>query len=191
MAQEDGQFWVFAYGSLLWNPDFAFEEAAPARLHGWHRRMCILSIRYRGQPDRPGLVLGLDRGGCCRGLVYRIAAERSATVRRNLEARELITGVYHPLFLPTRLDDGRRVAAFAFVARRDHPQYAGRMPPERAAQLIRQGVGGNGSSRDYLADTVCHLNALGLPDGPLTRLLRLVDQAACAPTADQAGSLRT
>lgn len=166
--------WVFAYGSLMWRPDFSHVEIRPARLGGWHRAMCILSTHYRGTQTRPGLVLGLDRGGSCIGCALRVARADWPRVRDILHARELVTGVYRPRFLPVRLDDGRRVPAYVFIADRAHPQYwAG--PPEAAAALIRQGCGAAGSSRDYLAATVRQMHDLGLKGGALHRLLRLVD----------------
>jgi cation transport protein ChaC len=171
----DGNFWVFGYGSLIWRPDFAFEEAQPARLHGWHRSMCLYSTHYRGTPEVPGLVLGLDRGGSCRGLAFRIAHDQAQAVRQALHDREMVTNAYAPCLLPLRLADGRHVRGYSFPIRRDHPQYAGRLPLEQAVALIRQGVGGSGTSRDYLAATVTHLELLGLPDPSLRRLLRAVD----------------
>jgi cation transport protein ChaC len=168
-------FWVFGYGSLIWRPGFDYEEAVQGILRGWHRAMCILSTRYRGCPEAPGLVLGLDHGGSCRGVAYRVAAERAAAVYKYLDDREMISGVYQPRFAPVTLVDGRQVPGYVFIARRDHRQYAGPLPPERAVALIRQGKGQEGSSRDYLANTVTHLEALGLHDKTLRQLLRLVD----------------
>lgn len=166
--------WVFAYGSLMWRPDFGFIEAVPARLHGWHRSMCILSTHWRGTPERPGLVLGLDRGGSCVGRAFRVAAAEADTVRAALHAREMISGVYQPRFLPVRLGDGSRAAAYAFVVVRSHVQYwCG--DAAVAAALVRQGNGSAGSSRDYLASTVEHLAALGIREGALHRLLRRVE----------------
>ncbi|MBI5165548.1 MAG: gamma-glutamylcyclotransferase [Magnetospirillum sp.] len=168
--------WVYAYGSLMWRPDFAFCEARAARLAGWHRAMCILSTRWRGCEGRPGLVLGLDRGGSCLGRAFRVSAEDWPGVQEQLHAREMSTGCYRPCFLPVRLDDGRRVPAYAFVARRDHWQYW-RGPLAEAVALIRQGVGSGGRARDYLADTVAHIEALGIREGALHALLRRVDDA--------------
>lgn len=172
-----GDFWVFAYGSLIWQPGFDFAEVGKATLCGWHRAMCILSTHYRGCAERPGLVLGLDHGGRCRGLAYRIAPENAEAVRTYLHEREMIGGVYIPKFIRLRLQDGRDVEGYVFVARRDHPQYAGHLSHERAARLIRQGRGCTGSSRDYLASTVAHLDRLGLHDRALRRLLELVDES--------------
>lgn len=175
MARMEGAVWVFAYGSLMWRPDFEAVETRPARLMGWHRAMCILSTIYRGTPDRPGLVLGLDRGGSCVGRALKVAAADWPAVKAMLDGRELVTGAYIPRMLKVRLDDGRRVAAYAFVSDRHHGQYwTGSV--EEAAALIRRGRGKSGPARDYLALTVDHLTRLGIADGALHRLLRRVDQ---------------
>lgn len=166
--------WVFAYGSLIWQPDFTPVEAQDARLAGWRRAMCIQSTVYRGTPACPGLVLGLDRGGSCRGRALRVAAAQWPSVKAMLDARELVTGVYHARFLPVRLADGRRVAAYGYVANRRHVQYWSG-DAAQAAALIRQGHGSRGAARDYLADCVRHLDVLGMADHTLSRLLRRVD----------------
>ena len=171
---EGGGVWIFAYGSLMWRPDFVHIEARPALLRGWHRAMCILSTHYRGTEANPGLVLGLDHGGCCRGRAFRVADEGWPAVRAVLHAREMITNVYRPRFLPVRLDDGRRVPAWSFITDRGHRQYW-RGSEAEAAVLIRQGSGRMGSSRDYLAATILHLQELGMPDRALGRLLARVD----------------
>lgn len=167
-------FWVFAYGSLMWRPDFPHVEARAARLKGYHRAMCILSNHYRGTHDNPGLVLGLDRGGSCRGRAFRVEDALVDQVRQTLHDREMITGVYIPRFVPVELDDGRRVAAWAFIARRDHDQYLGQ-DCGRAVAMIRQGIGHAGSSRDYLACTLDALAAMGVEDKALRRLQSLVE----------------
>lgn len=178
MASDGQEFWVFAYGSLMWQPGFAHLEAAPGTLHGFHRAMCILSTRYRGTPAAPGLVLGLDRGGSCRGVALRIDPPDREAVLSYLREREQVTTVYREHAAPVRLADGRRTVAHCFIARRDHPQYVGGMAAEQAARLIRQGRGGMGTSRDYLLNTVRHLRELGIRDGGLERLLALVDDPA-------------
>jgi cation transport protein ChaC len=171
-------FWVFAYGSLMWRPDFPFVERREARLWGYHRSLCILSTHYRGTPERPGLVLGLDRGGSCRGRAFRVPADSVAEAHQRLIDREMISGVYRPCVLPAMLDGVGRVAVWAFVAERANPQYSPPAGAGHAAALIRQGWGVAGSSRDYLADTVTQLDALGVRDGALHRLLALVDSPA-------------
>ena len=132
-----GCVWVFAYGSLMWRPDFVHVEARPALLHGWHRAMCILSTHYRGTEARPGLVLGLDCGGSCRGRAFRVAEEGWLEVCETLHAREMITGVYRPRFLPVRLDDGRRVPAWSFIVDRRH-RHIGFLAGGEAADLDRK-----------------------------------------------------
>lgn len=178
-----GDVWVFAYGSLMWKPDFTFAEARPARLHGYHRALCIYSIRGRGTEDKPGLVLGLDRGGSCVGRAFRVRAADWEAVRAALHEREMVTQVYTPAFLPIGLDDGRRVAAYGFIARRDHVQYTGRLTEARMVELILQGVGPRGTALDYLAQTVTQLDALGVRTGPLHRVLRRANATAAVPPA--------
>jgi len=169
-----GDLYVFAYGSLMWDPGFAFEDRKPGLLRGYHRAFCIYSHYYRGTPENPGLVLGLDRGGACRGLVYRVAAEREQEVRAYLWEREIGNdGVYKEKTLPVLLDDGTTVQALTYVADRGHPQYASRLAPEQAAVLIRKGVGQRGRCLDYFASTVRHLEELGFRETPLHHLLEL------------------
>ena len=177
MAERD--FWVFAYGSLMWDPGFAWQDRGPARLHGFHRSMCIYSHVWRGTPERPGLVLGLDRGGSCRGIAYQIDPALEPEVTDYLEARERVTAVYLERRLPVLLDGTngaapRRVRALTYIADRTHHQYAGRLPEEEAARLIRQGRGRGGLNTDYLESAVCHLDDLDMADRPLARLHRLV-----------------
>jgi cation transport protein ChaC len=143
--------------------------------------MCILSVHYRGCPEQPGLVLGLDRGGSCYGRAFRVAPEEALAVRRYLDDRELVTGVYDPRWLPVRLTDGRRVSAYGYVAKRGHGQYAGRLSANQSAALIRRGRGIGGLCRDYLANTIAHLDAMGVPDRALRELLRRVDEGADNP----------
>lgn len=169
-----GDAWIFAYGSLMWRPGFPFLERRPALLFGHHRALCILSVKYRGTPGNPGLVLGLDRGGSCRGFAYRVAAaEREATLAY-LDAREHSNEVYHARWLPIRLDDGRRVAAYCFVANHAGPQYAGRLSPEATARLVARGRGREGTASDYLENTLRHLADLGIADRRLLAILRLL-----------------
>jgi glutathione-specific gamma-glutamylcyclotransferase len=174
----DGHLYVFAYGSLIWRPGFLHAGAHQALLRGFHRRFCLWSHRYRGTPERPGLVLGLDRGGACRGLCFRVAAPDAAEVLAVLDARELPDGaeiVYHRRQLPvTLLDGGRVVQAIAYVANRGSRLYAGRLPPERAAGAIAGGVGQMGANRDYLENTRRHLAEMGVRDAGLDRIAALL-----------------
>jgi cation transport protein ChaC len=160
-------FWIFAYGSLMWNPDFAFAEARPAFLYGFHRSFCLYSRDYRGSPERPGLVLGLDRGGSCRGIAYRLPAERLAESLDRIWAREMTGRVYRMRRVAVHSPQGK-LTAHACVVRRQSPDYAGRLSLDQAAQLLATAVGGRGSGRDYLANTVRHLEELGIRDGCCT-----------------------
>lgn len=179
----DGDLWVFAYGSLMWRPGFPHAEQCPALVRGWHRSACILSVRYRGTPEQPGLVVGLDRGGACRGRAYRVAAADRAEAIDYLDRRELATGVYHRRNLACDLDDGRRVTAYGYVADPGHVQYAGRYTTAEKVRVIRQGVGWEGRSRDYIANTIAQMEAMGIHDGQLHALLRIVDHEERVPGA--------
>jgi cation transport protein ChaC len=164
MTGEYGDLWVFGYGSLMWRPGFAFTERHLARLHGYHRSLCIFSHVHRGTPDAPGLVLGLDRGGQCRGVAFRVpAAEAEATIAY-LREREQATSVYLERQVRVRLDDGRDVQAVTYVADRGHPQYAGRLPPSELVRLVRQGTGISGANPDYVHSTHQHLMEIGVSD---------------------------
>ena len=161
-AAED--LWVFAYGSLMWRPDFPFVERVEARLVGAHRALCVYSFVHRGTPERPGLVLGLDRGGTCRGIAYRVtAAERSDTIAY-LRAREQVTSVYRECMRPIWLkrEPQRRVPALCYMVDRGHAQYAGRLSLEQQLHHVRQGHGQSGANRDYVVATVGALEAARL-----------------------------
>lgn len=169
-TDETRDLWVFGYGSLMWRPGFAHAERRPARLTGYHRSLCVLSHVHRGTPERPGLVLGLDRGGSCRGVAFRVpAGEVEATVAY-LRAREQVTAVYRERRLPVMLDDGRRVPALTYLVARAHPQYAGRLDDAELLRLVRQGVGASGANPDYVRATSAHLVGMGIEDRALARL---------------------
>ncbi len=161
--------WIFGYGSLMWDPGFPFVEARSALLRGYHRRFCVYSHRYRGTPERPGLVLGLDRGGACRGIAYRVPAVDVSAALHYLWEREMGNRTYQlrALSAATR---GGAVTVRAFVVDRGHKNYAGRLSIDATARLILQGIGARGPCRQYLANTVAELRKLGLIDGPLHRL---------------------
>lgn len=172
----DEDFWVFAYGSLMWNPGFPHLEVRPGLLRGYHRHFCIYSHVYRGTPQCPGLVLGLDRGGSCRGLVYRVPVAEGSETLAYLHEREMVTSVYRPRWLQVRTEQGP-VTAATFVVDTDHDQYTGRLPVEELIELVLQGTGESGTCIQYLENTVRHLDALGLPDKSLKRLLKQVRAA--------------
>jgi cation transport protein ChaC len=158
--------WVFAYGSLMWRPGFPFEEVQDAHLHGYHRSLCVYSWVHRGTREIPGVVLGLDQGGSCRGRIFRIEPAREQEVLAYLDAREMVTAVYRRKRLLVNSDHGR-LPAWSYVVRRDHEQYAGKLAPARLLELIHQGEGISGRCRDYLLSTGSHLVAMGIVDGPL------------------------
>ena len=161
--------WVFAYGSLIWRPGFAFEERVPARLIGAHRALCVHSFVHRGTPETPGLVLGLDLGGACRGVAYRIAAAKRAETLAYLREREQITKVYREAVRGVSLlgQPERRVEAVCYVVDRSHPQYAGRLTIAEQLHRVRQGHGRSGPNREYVLETVRALESLGLRDREL------------------------
>ena len=169
--------WIFGYGSLMWDPGFAYVEARSALLRGYHRRFCVFSHRYRGTPERPGLVLGLDRGGCCRGIAYRVAASDVAAALHYLWEREMGNRTYDLREVALSTPAGA-VSARAFIVDRSHKNYAGRLSLEATARLILQGIGARGACRQYLENTVAELRKLGVVDGPLHRLEVLVKELA-------------
>lgn len=177
----DDDLWVFGYGSLIWNPGFEFLEQKPARLIGEHRSLCIYSMAHRGTPEKPGLVLGLDRGGACRGVVFRVARSRRAETIIYLRGREQVTGVYREVMRSVWIegDARQRISALAYVADRSHDQYAGRLSFDEQLRLVRQGHGNYGSNDEYVIATVTALEAQGIRDVPLHRLAaRLHGEAA-------------
>ena len=174
---EAGDVWFFAYGSLMWDPGFEPVEVRPARLHGWHRQFCVASCQYRGTAERPGLVLGLDRGGSCMGRALRVAAPDRERVFGYLEEREMPEEIYSCRKLQLVTPQGR-IEAYGFVVNRDNALYAGGLAPAAMAARIAACAGRRGSNRAYLENTVCHLDELGIGDGPMHRLLDMVERIA-------------
>lgn len=159
-----GDFWVFGYGSLMWRPGFAHVEVERARLHGFRRSLCVRSFVHRGTPERPGLVLGLDRGGSCIGLAFRVPGELQDEVLAYLRERELVTGVYLERMLPVKLGRGGSATALCYVVDRAHQQYAGRLDPGHAAEVVAGSVGQSGPNDEYVLNTLRHLEALNIRD---------------------------
>lgn len=165
-------FWVFGYGSLMWRPGFAHHDRVTADLAGAHRALCVYSWVHRGTRERPGLVLGLDRGGSCRGVAFRVAGRDRDSVIDYLRERELVTDVYREAWRPVRLHrDGPPIKALTYVVDRNHRQYAGRLPQETILAHVRSGHGRSGANRDYIVNTVEHLSALGIRDAVLEHLV--------------------
>ncbi|BAM87167.1 putative cation transport protein ChaC-related [Bradyrhizobium oligotrophicum S58] len=171
-----GDLWVFGYGSLMWRPGFAFLEQVPARLIGEHRALCVYSFVHRGTPEKPGLVLGLDRGGACRGIAFRVAADKRDETIAYLRAREQVTSVYREVTRAVWLEnDAReRVSALVYVVDRGHIQYAGRLSPQEQLRHVRQGHGQSGANRDYVLSTVKAIEAQGFRDTQLHRLAMML-----------------
>lgn len=164
--------WVFGYGSLVWNPAFEYDERRVGTLHGYHRRFCFWSTAGRGTPEAPGMMLALDRGGSCRGVVLGVRRERAETELASVFMRELTGKAYHVRLLRVATDDGP-VRAITFVADRRARNYAGRVPDAEIARHIAQGRGHLGSCADYLFNTTQHLKRLGIHDRRLHRLCSL------------------
>lgn len=176
IAQDSsGSFWVFGYGSLIWNPGFCFVNAQLGLLHGAHRSLSIISHHYRGTPERPGLVFGLARGGSCRGMAFEVAAQDWPAVLSYLHARELVTSVYRDVTRPVTLADGRRVAALAYVIDEAHEQFAGALSFDEQVAMVLAGVGIAGPNVDYVLNTARHLEQLGIRDKALTALARALE----------------
>ncbi|OXT02679.1 gamma-glutamylcyclotransferase [Notoacmeibacter marinus] len=169
-------FWVFGYGSLMWRPEFEPLETVRARLHGYRRSLCISSHIMRGTPERPGLVLGLDRGGSCVGLAFRVDGRRKDGVMADLRARELVTNVYLECERFVRLVDGRRVRAVCYVVDRYHAQYLGALSVHDAASRVAGATGKFGPNSDYVLNTVDHLRELNINDGWLEAVARHLRQ---------------
>jgi cation transport protein ChaC len=161
--------WVFAYGSLMWRPGFDFRERVNARLIGGHRALCVFSFVHRGTPERPGLVLGLDFGGACRGIAYRVAAKARAETLAYLRAREQVTMVYRECVRPVILigHAEKRIQAVCYMVDRSHPQYAGRLSLAEQLHLVRQGRGRSGANPEYVLAAVKELETLGCRDHDL------------------------
>jgi len=166
-----GDLWVFGYGSLMWAPEFAFVERRIGRVHGYHRALCILSSRYRGTPEKPGLVMGLCRGGSCWGMAFRIHAGHAKEVLDGLWKREMLNKVYVPKFVPVSIKETKRAHALAFVADTTHKLYVGELDLDGRARLVAQGIGQRGRCVDYIRNTLDHMRDLGVRDPHLSRIL--------------------
>ncbi len=175
MAEELEDFWVFGYGSLMWRPDFPFEERQLARAFGYHRALCIRSWVHRGTQEKPGLVLGLDRGGSCKGVAFKVSPDNRNQVLDYLRERELVTNVYVEKMVPALLDDNRRVRAVTYVADRAHEQYAGKISVDEAAAVASYAVGQSGPNDVYVRNTVTHLREIGIRDGWLEHVMSAME----------------
>ena len=178
-AHSNGDLWVFGYGSLMWRPGFPFIEQVPARLIGEHRALCVYSFDHRGTPEKPGLVLGLDRGGACRGIAFRVASQLRDHTIAYLRGREQTTHVYREVMRSVWLDNEprQRISALTYVVDRGHVQYAGRLPLADQLRIVQQGHGRSGNNRDYVLSTVKAIEAEGFRDAPLHQLATMLHDA--------------
>ena len=180
MRSEDEDLWVFGYGSLMWRPGFDFAERTLATIRGWRRALCVYSHVHRGTPEKPGLVLGLDRGGSCKGVAFRVPATAAADVVTYLRAREQVTMVYREISSRATLADGRAVRVLAYAVDRAHAQYAGALDLHELQRLVAQGVGVSGANPDYVRATYEHMVELGIADRALAALVARLPRARTA-----------
>jgi cation transport protein ChaC len=167
-------FWVFGYGSLLWNPGFEPAEKVRATLHGYHRSFCMLSIHHRGTEDDPGLVLALDEADAqCTGLALKVKDDQADEVLAYLRERELISSAYVEKNVELQTDGGQLIDALAYVISRDHVQYC-QFELEKQAQMIATSVGGRGPNTEYLYNTADLLSELEIPDPDMDWLVTRV-----------------
>jgi cation transport protein ChaC len=181
----NGEKWVFGYGSLMWRPGFPFLETAHARVHGYHRSLCVYSHVHRGTPERPGLVLGLDRGGACRGVAYRVDDRHWDETVAYLRVREQTTGVYLETCLNMIFADGQQRQGLAYIIDRNHFQYAGRLTVDDMVRHVVGSVGQSGPNPEYVLNTHAHLRELGVRDALLEELsqrLRAIEPQSAAPS---------
>ncbi len=177
----DEEAWVFAYGSLMWNPAIEFAEAVPCAVEGWRRSFCFWTPLGRGTPELPGLMLALETGGSCEGIAYRLAPGQVRSELSLLWNREMLSGVYQARWIPAVLRDGRRVTTVTFVVDPAHCQYCGDLPIDKAAHHIAFAEGRRGACRDYLANTAAHARALGIHDAYLEELVERVSRLRGMP----------
>src|ERR1044071_1613628 len=172
----NNDLWVFGYGSLMWRPGFEFIEQVPARLIGEHRALCVYSFDHRGTPEKPGLVLGLDRGGACRGIAFRVAAGRREATVDYLRGREQTTNVYREVMRSVWLHNEarQRVSALTFVVDRGHIQYAGRLSLAEQLRHVLQGHGRSGHNTDYVLPPVKSIEAQGFRAPQLHQLAAML-----------------
>jgi len=175
------ELWVFGYGSLMWRPGFPFAAQAPGLLKGAHRALCIYSVLHRGTHEQPGLVLGLDRGGACRGVAFRVTQGAEDDTIAYLREREQVTDVYVEAYRNVRLVDGsgRTVKALTYLADPTHKQYAGRLSLDEQLRIVRTCRGQAGANVEYVLNTVRHLEDEGVHDAVLAKLAaRLTGETA-------------
>ncbi len=166
--------WIFGYGSLIWNPSFNYDMRIPARLFGYHRRFCLRTTITRGSPEKPGLVLGLDRGGSARGILFRIPAPLAAKECDVIWKREMLNGAYKPSWVKVKSTDGKTLKALTFIIRRNHPSFVAPLPDKEIVKIIAEASGIIGPNYEYLFNTLDALNSEGISDHKLAKITKLV-----------------
>jgi cation transport protein ChaC len=184
-----GDVWLFAYGSLLWKPACETAEHRRAVVHGWHRSFCFRVARFRGTRDHPGLMMALDRGGQCHGMIFRLPTDQVQASLNTLFRREVMVkpAVNVPRWLTAHTSDGP-IRALGFVVNQQSPHYAGKLTPDEAAEIVSTAAGHWGSCAEYLRETVAHLEELGIQDRNLWRLQALVAERIKAATSLGSGT---
>lgn len=165
-----GDLWIFGYASLIWRPDFDYEERRSAHVRGWHRALRMWSRINRGTPEQPGLVFGLLTGGSCHGMVFRVHQAQVRDVLHTLWEREMPTGVYDPRWLRCETAHGP-VPALAFTLSRRSPNYTGKLSPDQYRHIFTHARGRYGSTHDYARQTYDSLRTHGIRDRALEALL--------------------
>lgn len=179
-SRPDGPVWVFAYGSLIWNPAFHYESAVPARLYGFHRAFCLWTPLGRGTPENPGLILGLERGGSCHGMAFRLHDDKVDEELEVVWAREMPTGSYQPTWVKIRTEEGP-VTAITFVIRADQPRYACKLPIDQVAKSVASAAGYLGTCEEYFANTRASLKQMNVPDRYLDKIFEEVERIRSQP----------
>lgn len=168
--------WIYGYGSLIWRPEFDFVERRHALLHGYHRALCLWSRVNRGTPEKPGLVFGLDIGGSCRGVAFRIDPEQAPTIMEALWRREMPSGAYIPRWMNCRTENGP-VSALTFTMNRNTDAYVRDLPHDHLVEIVRNAHGSYGPCIDYVLETADALKQHGIADKRLATLARSLRQA--------------
>lgn len=175
--QTDQDVWVYGYGSLIWRPEFSFVERRSALLQGYHRALCLWSRINRGTPEQPGLVFGLDQGGDCHGVAFRIAASEVPHTFEALWRREMPSGAYTPLWLPCVTDQGP-VQALTFVMNRHTDAYVPSMPLQQLADVVHRAHGINGPCIEYVLETADALKQSKIVDSKLEQIVHALQHYA-------------
>lgn len=168
-----GDLWVFGYGSLMWRPGFDYLESVQGRIYGFHRALCVASWVHRGTPEHPGLVLGLDKGGSCKGVAFKVSEQDKQKVANYLYQRELATLVYQACFVNVHTQDHRRVKALTFIVDTSHEQYIEGKSTQELVAIVNSSSGINGKSSEYLFSTLEHLRESNIYDKQLESLAAL------------------